>query len=76
MDFTLIVAALLSAVVQGVFSGITNGISTRVSNTIASPTRPRRKKKKSTFKKIVIFVFLTAVIYLVIKAWPMITALL
>ena len=72
MDFF---AVIIAAIISGVVSGVTNGISTRISDTIAGKSKPR-KRKKPFIVKMFWFIILTIAIYMVIKYWSALLALL
>jgi fatty acid desaturase len=72
-----LIAIIVTAVLNGIGDGVRSGVSKRVSSLIAKPTRPRRKKRRiSWIKVLVLFLVLTALIYAVFKAWPLLMALI
>jgi hypothetical protein len=70
-------ATIVLGVIQKILvDGVGGGLSRRVSNAIASPTRPRRRKKKSFFKSAFWFLVLVLAFYLLFKFSHLILALL
>ena len=78
MDTTFISATFTAIVVGLAYKLIVDGIGGRIANVIAgSPTRPRRKKSRFTFWKLIgLILILTFVFYLVFKFWALIAAFL